>query len=285
MGEFLSAWRLDLFVAINCALALCLYLYAVRRVNRGSRRPAHVLYGRWPAWCTACWTIGLALIATVYLGPLGAWGHTFFWVHMTQHLVVTMAAAPLLVLGGPITLAYRASGAAGRRSLVRALRSPAAQVLTNPYVTWVLFAGVLLGAHFTPFYDWALGSHGVSAMVEQPMFLIAAVLYYLPLVGPNLLPARPSHGVRLISLGLMMIPEATIGAVIYFSPVILYDGFDTVRPFGPNALLDQQFAGGLMWALVMVIDSFWMMYVAAEWFGAEERRSEREDSRMTAGAA
>ena len=44
-------------------------------------------------------------------------------------------------------------------------------------------------------------------------------------------------------------------------------------------------SGGLMWALVMVIDSFWMMYVAAEWFGAEERRSEREDSRMTAGAA
>ena len=121
-------------------------------------------------------------------------------------------------------------------------------------------------------------------MVEQPMFLIAAVLYYLPLIGPNLLPSRPSHGLRLVSLALMMIPEATIGAVIYFSPVVLYDGFDTIRPFGPSALVDQQFAGGLMWGLVMVIDSFWMMYVAADWFGSEERRSEREDSRAAAEA-
>lgn len=273
--QFLDASLFDLFVAVNLTLALALYLGAARHV-RTAGGPA------WPRGYTACFVAGIALLALVYLGPMGAWSHTFFWVHMTQHLVVTMAAAPLLVLGAPITLAFRASGPRQRRAIVAALRSRAVLIMTNPVLTWVLFAGALLAVHFTPFYDWALTNHGVTVMVEQPLFLIVAVLYYLPLIGTNLLPQRPSHGVRLASLALMMIPEAVIGAAIYFSPVLLYDGFAVDRPFGPDALTDQQLSGALMWALVMVVDSFWMMWVAADWWSSEERRSRRQDAEIAA---
>ena len=110
------------------------------------------------------------------------------------------------------------------------------------------------------------------------MFLIAALLYYFPVLGGNLLPNSPSAAQRLASLGLMMIPEAVVGAAIYFSPVVLYDGYETVRPFGLNAMQDQQLSGALMWSLVMVIDSFWMMWVAAEWWASEERRGRRLDA-------
>jgi cytochrome c oxidase assembly factor CtaG len=271
MGQFLSAAQFDLFVTVNLVLATGAFAIGIRRVR--------LVHGwRWPRWQTACFLTGIALLALVYLGPIGAWEHTFFWVHMTQHLVVMMAAAPLLVLGAPVSLAFYAGGAAHRRHVARILRTPAVRIATNPVLTWLLFAGVLLGAHFTPFYDWALGDHGVMVTVERPMFLVAALLYYLPLIGTNLLPQRPPHGVRLLSLALMMIPEATIGAVIYFSPVILYDTYDTVRTFGLDARHDQQLAGALMWAVVMVIDSFWMMWVAFDWFSGEERRARREDA-------
>jgi cytochrome c oxidase assembly factor CtaG len=276
MTAFLGAWRVDLFVVVNLMLCAGWYLWAVRRVHR--RDPQAV----WHWGLTASFMSGMLLLALVYLGPMAAWSHTFFWVHMTQHLVVTMAVAPLLVLGAPITLAFRASGPRNRRAMVRVLRGRVVRVLTNPIVTWLLFAGVLLGAHFTAFYNWALTSHGASMLVEQPMFLAAAVLYYLPLIGTNLLPHRPTHAVRLISLGLMMIPEALIGAVIYFSPVVLYPAFDVERPFGLAALPDQQLSGALMWALVMVIDAFWMMWVAAEWFASEERRGRRISSQIAA---
>lgn len=275
VGQFLGASLFDLFVVVNLALALALYLGAVVRVRRAGGP-------RWPRWCTACFVVGIGLLALVYLGPVGAWSHTFFWVHMTQHLVVTMAAAPLLVLGAPITLAFRASGPRQRRAIVSALRSRPVEVLTNPVLTWILFAGTLMAVHFTPFYDWALTNHGVTVMIEQPLFLAVAVLYYLPLIGTNLLPHRPSHAVRLASLALMMVPEAVIGAVIYFSPVLLYDGFVVERPFGPDAVTDQQLSGALMWALVMVVDSFWMMWVAADWWASEERRSRRQDAEIAA---
>ena len=79
-----------------------------------------------------------------------------------------------------------------------------------------------------------------------------------------------------------MIPEALIGAVIYFSPVVLYPAFDVERPFGLAALPDQQLSGALMWALVMVVDAFWMMWVAAEWFTSEERRGRRISAEIAA---
>ncbi|MBU6244038.1 MAG: cytochrome c oxidase assembly protein [Actinomycetales bacterium] len=283
MAAFLGAWHFDLFVAVNVVLAAVLYLMAIRRVNAGAgTRTAAVMHGRWPAWTTACFLTGLALIGAMYLGPMAAWSHTFFWVHMTQHLVITMAAAPLLVLGAPITLALRACNRRNRRSMIRVLRSRAVRVATDPILTWLLFAGTLLAVHFTPFYDWALANHGAMAIIEQPAFLLVSLLYYLPLIGSNVLPRRPSHAQRLVSLGLMMIPEAVIGAVIYFSPVVLYDGYDTVRPFGLDALADQQLSGAMMWALVMVVDSFWMMWVAADWFASEERRSRQQDAEWAA---
>ena len=279
MTEFLGAWQVDLFVAVNLLLVAAWYLWAVRRVNR--RHPS----ARWHWGLTASFLTGMVLLSLMYLGPMAAWSHTFFWVHMTQHLVVTMAVAPLLVLGAPITLAFRASGPRNRRSIVRVLRTRWVRVMTNPIVTWLLFAGVLLGAHFTAFYNWSLENHGASVLVEQPMFLVVAVLYYLPLIGTNLLPRRPSHAIRLISLGLMMIPEALIGAVIYFSPVVLYPAFDVERPFGLAPLPDQQLSGALMWALVMVVDAFWMMWVAAEWFTSEERRGRRISAEIAAEVA
>jgi cytochrome c oxidase assembly factor CtaG len=154
-------------------------------------------------------------LAIAYLGPLAAWSHTFFWAHMSQHLIVMMAAAPLLVLGNPITLWFRASsGATRRRIVLPLLRSRGVRWLLNPYFTWALFALVLLGTHFSPFYEWALRNHDADTFIEQPLYLVVALLYYVPLIGANLQPRRPSPAFRLVSLAAMMVPEAIVGAVL-----------------------------------------------------------------------
>ena len=280
MAQFLAVWDLNLFLLLNIVAVTSWYAWASRRVRLADPR------SRWPLAHAACFYSGMALLAIAYLGPLAAWSHTFFWVHMTQHLIVMMAAAPLLVLGAPVTLAFRASsGSTRRRLIVPVLRSRAVRLLTNPVFTWVLFASVLMGTHFTGFYDWALTNHDAGMFIEQPLFLIVALLYYFPILGSNLQSHRPSPATRLISMSLMMIPEALVGAVIYFASVVLYPSFGAERPFGPDPLGDQQLAGALMWALVMIVDSAWMMVVAAEWFTSEERRSHREDADIAAEEA
>ena len=273
MSEFFASGTFDIFLLVNWILAVGWYAWAVRRVRKT---------GTWSRWASSCFYIAIALLALTYLGPISAWSHTFFWAHMTQHLVVMMVVAPLLVLANPVTLAFRASSPATRRRwVVPVLRSRAVRILTNPWVTWVLFAGALLGTHFTPFYDLALRNHDLDYFVEQPLYLIAAFLFYFPLIGSNVQPRRPSHAVRLLSLGTMMFPEALVGAVIYFASVPLYSAFDTVRPFGPAVLDDQRLSGALMWALVMVVDSGWMMLAAAEWFTSEEKKEAALDRRIS----
>lgn len=225
------------------------------------------------------------MLTLAYLGPVAGWSHTFFWAHMTQHLVVMMAAAPLIVYSSPILLLSDClTDEARERWLDPVLNSSVVRWLTNPIVSWLVFACVLLGTHFTPFYDWALRNHDAELFIERPLFLLAALLYYLPLIGNNPLPNRPAPAVKLVSLATMMLPEALVGGVIYFAPVLLYPTFGAPRPFGLDPLADQQLSGAIMWALVMTIDSFWMMVVAAEWFADEEKRSEQIDAEIAAEA-
>ena len=272
MNSFLTFSKtgtFDLFIVVNLVLVGWWYLWAATRAR---------LTGPWSSWKTVAFLTALILLAVTYLGPIAAWSHTFFWAHMTQHLVVMMAVAPLMVLGAPTTLWFQASSPASRRRwVVPILRSRTVRFLTNPYFTWILFAVVLLGVHFSGFYNWALNNHDVDYFIEQPVYFAAAFLFYLPLIGSNLQPKRPTHAFRLASLALMMIPEAATGAVIYFAPVMLYPFFNTKRPFGLDAFADQQLSGALMWALVMVVDSGWMMLAAAEWFTSEERKGRRID--------
>ena len=272
MNSFLTFFHVgtfDLFLLVNLVLVGFWYLWAVGRARRD---------GTWSRWKTLAFLTSLGLLGITYLGPIAAWSHTFFWAHMTQHLVVMMAVAPLMVLSAPITLWFRASSDASRRRwVIPILRSRVVRWLTNPYVTWFFFAIVLLGVHFSGFYNLALENHDIDYFIEQPVYFAAAFLFYLPLIGSNLQPRRPTHAFRLASLALMMIPEAATGAIIYFAPVVLYPYFDTERAFGLTAFADQQLSGGLMWALVMVVDSGWMMLAAAEWFTSEERAGRRVD--------
>lgn len=274
MGDFLRGpWPLDVFVLVNLTIVAGLYLTGVRLRRQHGGMPT------WPVGRTFAFLSGLGLLVIVWLSPVAGWSHTFFWAHMTQHLVTMMVAAPLLVLGAPLLLLREASPRHVRdRYIDPALDSRVTRWLTDPIVSWLVFAGVLVGTHFSPFYDWALRNHDAELFIERPLFLAAGLLYYLPLIGSNPLPRRPSPAVKLLSLGALMIPEAIVGAVIYFAPVVLYPTFATAdRPFGPDPLSDQRLSGAIMWAVVMVIDTMWMMVVAAEWFDSEEERSMASD--------
>ena len=270
-------WTVDLFVAANLLVVTSLYVIAVRVLDRRGLR--------WPALRTLSFLLGMALLAIAYLGPFETLAHTYFWAHMGQHLIVMMLAAPFIVLSCPVALTVLATTGRTRAAVIRGLRSQVGLVLINPVVTWVLFATVLIGSHVTPVMEWVLGDHDAMAYVERPLYLVAALLFYYPLIGKDMCARRPRPAYRLLSLGLMMIPETALGAVIFLAPVTLYPSYVlATTAVGADPLVDQQLAGALMWALTMVIDSVWMMVAAVEWWRAEERqtaiqeRLEREEA-------
>ena len=259
-------WTVDLFVTANLLLVTALYVIAVRVLARRGLR--------WSALRTLSFLLGMALLAVAYLGPFETLAHTYFWAHMGQHLIVMMLAAPFIVLSCPVALTVLATTGRTRAAVIRGLRSQVGLVLINPVVTWALFATVLIGSHVTPVMEWVLGDHDAMAFVERPLYLVAALLFYYPLIGKDMCARRPRPAYRLLSLGLMMIPETALGAVIFLAPVTLYPSYVVATTaVGADPLVDQQLAGALMWALTMVIDSVWMMVAAVEWWRAEERQT------------
>lgn len=265
-------WTVDLFVTANLLLATALYLIGVRVLAAKGLK--------WSAVRTLSFLLGIALLALAYLGPFETLAHTYFWAHMGQHLIVMMLAAPFIVLSCPVALTVLATNGRTRAAIIRGLRSQVGLVLVNPVVTWTLFATVLIGSHVTPVMEWVLGDHDAMAYVERPIYLVAALLFYYPLIGKDMCARRPRPAHRLLSLGLMMIPETALGAVIFLAPVTLYPSYVlATTAVGADPLVDQQLAGALMWALTMVIDSVWMMVAAVEWWRSEERQTAIQERR------
>lgn len=269
----LAAVDLDLFVLVNLIVVTALYLWAARRL------------ASWNPLSTLSFLAAMVVLAVAYLGPFGAWAHDAFWAHMGQHLLVLMIAGPLIVLSSPVRLVFSNLGSHGRRQMIRILRSRPVDVLTNPYVGWILFATVLVGSHIPLVMNWALVSHDAMEFVIRPIYLVAAFVFYYPLIGTDLIARRPPPSVRLVSLGLMMIPETALGIVVHFAPVPLYWPYEQAAAVhGFDAMADQKFAGAMMWAIAMVLDGIWMMVAAIEWWRDQERETRKLERREAAAA-
>ncbi len=275
----LGAWAFRPGVTLVLAAMLFGYLTSVRRVNR--RHPTQP----WPVRNTVVFVTAIALAVITLLGPIGALDRTFFWAHMVQHLVLMMIVAPLLLLGQPVLLLLRVASRSTRHDrIIPIIRSQALTWLTNPVVSWVLFATVLLAAHFSGLHEFSLEHPLVQAFVERPLYLFAGLVYYYPLLGNNPCRTRVKPMTKVISLFLMMLPETMVGFAIYMASGVMYPHYLTEHhTWGPgSALVDQRLGGAIMWASGMVIDAAWITVAALQWIRSEEHRAKRIDLELRA---
>ena len=67
---------------------------------------------------TVAFLAGLGVIAIALMSGIDSYDTTLFSVHMVQHLLLTLVAAPLIALGAPITTLLRAATSDVRRRLI-----------------------------------------------------------------------------------------------------------------------------------------------------------------------
>lgn len=274
--ELVTTWSFELPLLLALVGAVAVYLAAARSVTR--RHPTQP----WRAHHSAFFVGGVAVVMVATLGPFGSLDDTFFWAHMTQHILLMMLAAPLLLLGEPVLLLLRSSSRTFRQGVVLpVLHSRAVRFVTHPVVSWVVFAGVLVGAHFTGFFEFALEHEAVHHYVEHPLYLGAGLLYFYPLLGTSPGASAMPPFAKVVSLFLMMLPETMVGFAIYMAGAVLYPHYTGVtdRPWGPStALADQRLGGAFMWSSAMVFDALWISVAVWEWMKAEEHKARRVDA-------
>jgi putative copper resistance protein D len=232
----------------------------------------------------AAFFTGSAVLLVALTGPLDAASATSFSAHMVQHLLLTMVAAPLLLLGAPLTLVLLAWPGAPRRALLGAVRSAPARLLTQPVVAWALFFGVLWGVHLTGLYDAALRSQWIHAL-EHLALIATALLFWMPIVRADPSPSTLSYPARILYLFVAMPAMAFLGLVLVSATTPLYPTYARVEG-AARAVADQQMAGAIMWAGTMVLIVPALAFVLLDWMRADEREARRADERLArAGSA
>ena len=225
---------------------------------------------------------GLVAIAVALTSPIEAYEGLLFSVHMIQHMLLELVAAPLLLAGAPITLALRVSSPRVRRGLLAVLQSRVVHVISFPVIAWVLFAAVNWGWHFSTLYDQAL-ENDLLHYVQHATFLGAALLFWWPAIGADPSPWRLPHPMRLFYLFLAMPQNSFLGVALLQTSTVLYPHYVTNgRTWGPSPLEDQHLGGVLMWVMGDMAFLAGMAVVVALWVRHEERRTSRLDARLAA---
>ena len=248
LGRWLTTWQPDLLWLVLVGVGLALYGVGVRRTAaRGDG---------WPVARTLSWVLGLVVLGYVTCGAPAAYGRVTFSGHVVMHMLLTMVAPALLALGAPVTLAMstltaRTDGTRGPREWLRTvLDSAALRVLAFAPVAATILAVSLVAFYWTGLFELALTTH-LGHEVMLGFFLLVGYLLAWSLIGPDALPRRPVHPMRLVLSFAMLAFFSFFGAALALASGPLHRLYFIRLEQVPDAELldDQRFAGNLAWAI------------------------------------
>lgn len=258
------------------ALALLLYWQGVwRLVKRGDR---------WPVNRTICWTAGVTLGLYVTNSMLGRYALVLFSVHMGVHMVLSMFVPILLVLGGPVTLAFRAlrpskSGLRGPREwLVAALHAPVSRFIANPFVAFLLWVGSAYVLYLTALFTTVM-SDPLGHILMNAHFLIAGYLFFWNIIGvdppPNPLPPIGRLGLLIGAIAI----HGFFGVIVMGSNSPLGGSWftDAAPSWLTSSVSDQQTAGGIAWAISEIPMLFVLLILGLQWAKSDARKARQDD--------
>lgn len=272
LSVLLTRWEFDPVFIILAGSATWWYVATARAVSHG--HPA----SPWPRKRLAFFLSGIAVMALAVMSPPFSYDGVLFAVHMWQHILLMMVAAPLMLLGTPITLLLRSVSSPTRKNVILPiLHSRVVRALTFPVVAWLLFAGTMWGSHYSPLFNAAL-EHEWLHWFEHVLYVTVALMFWWQVIGQDPTPWRMAHPIRMLYVFLQMPQNSFLALSIYGADRVLYSHYaTTLRTWGPSPLADQQLAGITMWVVGDVLFLAAVAFVIAGWVKHEELEAKRQD--------
>ena len=214
----------------------------------------------------ATFTAGVLVIYVALLSPIHVLSDNFlFSVHMTQHVLLSLVAPPLLLLGTPDWLL---------RPLLRPdLVFRAVRLATHPIIAFALFNVAFSLFHVPALYNASVTYHWLH-VVEHLIFIGTAVLMWWP-IG-SMMPELPrlNYPLQMMYLFALSIAQIIVFAIVTFSEKPIYEVYaNAPRVLNISPLLDQQIGalimkvgGGTLFLTLLIIVFF-------RWFKHEEENN------------
>ena len=266
------AWSFEPLVVISLTISAVLFALGLRRLWRDKRRSIR-------HWEALCFALGWLALLVALVSPVHAWGRVLFSAHMSQHEILMLVAAPLLVLGRPLiaflwalplTWSRRLGNVAKFGSINRVWRT-----LTFPLVAWLVHAIALWTWHIPVLFEAVLRHESVHT-AQHLSFLLSALLFWWALIhGPQ---GAMGYGAAVLYLFTTSIHSGVLGALITLAGSVWYPSYvGLTSSWGLTPLEDQQLGGLIMWipaGLVYVIAG---LALFAGWLREADLRATRRE--------
>jgi putative membrane protein len=235
-------WAFDPGIVVPILLSGILYAIGVVRLRRVNTKVAGAVE-------VACFFAGWLVLIIALVSPLHPWGSVLFSAHMTQHELLMLVAAPLLVLGRPMIPFLWAFPKTTARRLSAWTKATAWQrlwrAITAPFVAWLIHAVVLWGWHVPFLFQATLESEWMHAAQHASFFGSALLFWWAILQGRE---RAFGYGAAVLYLFTTGLHSSLLGALLTFARSVWYPVYNgTTLSWGLTPLEDQQLGGLIMW--------------------------------------
>jgi len=252
-------WHLHPDVLVLVGLLLGGYLLALRHESsktgkRAATRGQVVSFGA-----------GMATLFVASTWPVHDLAERYLYsVHMVQHLLMTLIAAPLILLGTPAWLA--------RAVLSKGKALPVVRAISRPVPNLVQANLVLVLSHWPLIVRGTVEFHALH-FVAHAVLLTSALIMWMPVASPLPEVPRLQPLLQMVYLFLQTIIPTIPASFLTFGRGLLYPIYGTFpRIWDISALTDQQVAG-----LIMKIGAGSFLWVVItviffKWYAREEKQ-------------
>jgi putative copper resistance protein D len=278
-GQIFFDWRFDLLFGTFAIVMAIVYLRGVYRLRKRG--------DAWPVGRIVAWLLGCAALLFATSSGLGKYAPGLFSMHMIAHMMLSMLAPVLLVLGGPVTLALRAIRPAGhaappgpREWILSVLHSPFSRFMTHPLVASLLFVGSYYVLYLGGLFE-VLAEYHAAHVAMNLHFLVSGYLFYWVVIGIDPAPRTLSPVAKLAMVfgslpfhaffGVALMSTDNIIARTYYNSLML--------PWNPDLMSDQRLGGGIAWAAGEIPLVLVMLALLVQWSRQDQRQATRFDRR------
>jgi cytochrome c oxidase assembly factor CtaG len=260
-----SATGFDPFGAALLAIVAAAYAVGQWRLARRSRGEH--------ATRAACFWSGWVALAMALGPPLHALTPMSFAAHMTQHEIMMLVAAPLLVVARPLgTLLWGLPEVFSAVVKASAVRRVAGWV-SAPVAAWITHTVVLWGWHVPAAFEAGLRSNALHWLQHSSFFLAAVIFWWSVFAGGR---SGARRGIAILSVFTTAVHTTVLGALLTFSTTIWYPTYAaSASPWGLSPIEDQQLGGLIMWVPGGMVFLAAGMALAALWLKESEIRAGR----------
>jgi cytochrome c oxidase assembly factor CtaG len=268
VSELMTAWTWPIYIALPLFLTAAVFVIGLLNEHKRTLR--------FPVKSAAYFCAGLVSLIIALDSPIHELSEQLFWVHMTQHEILMLISAPLLVMSRPLVTFLWAvpkswrirTGALANSKLFKR----AWLVVSAPLAAWLLHAIALWLWHAPILFVAAMQNEAIHA-AQHISFLGTAILFWWALLNNH--GRRLGYGGALLYLFTTITHMSLLGAWLTFSAKVWYTPYlQTAPAWHLTALEDQQIGGLIMWIPAGTILTLLMLALFIRWVQDSQRRWE-----------